>query len=534
MKTQNRRKPIRQPRRSRTSALNQRIPRKLTIDWIPEPNLVFANNRLTTDPKEGLSLYGPYGLSSGEHPDRIRVGFVGSQVTIDLAKHRLQRWSDLVPGKRDKRRQYPDFPGFNRDTAFDCEFVFNQAWDNSISQRDLASLVQTKDKVEGFEKAVDLFATRVGLISDLDTTDVIVCALPQEVENYYSSIGAAEVRASPSTESNRIARAIRRLIREADARGQTTFLQQLFPDEIEPTPTLLSRNFRRALKAKTNRSNCPVQIMRQRSLVEDDPTAQDPATIAWNMVVGMYFKARGLPWQVEGLDPNSCYIGISFFHHITEESHTVHSSLAQLFTSNGDSIVLRGEKFEWDPAQQGRSPHLTEDYALDLISYVIKKYYDYKEINPRRVVIHKTSKFWDEERRGFEAGLVQANIAQYDFVALDQTGTRFFREGDYPPIRGTWSRLGMMANWLYTLGYLPTQGTYPRPHVPKPLQIMDKYGDSTIETILHEIMALTKMNWNSADYASSFPITLHFARRVGEILTYLPDAEPNPNFRFYC
>jgi hypothetical protein len=529
MKTQNKRRPRRSGPRPKW------IQRKLVVGWLPEPNLVFREHQMATDPKEGLSLYGPYGLSSGEHPERIRVGFVGSEGTIAQAKEWLKRCSHFIAGAENKRRQHPDFPGFNKDTAFDCEFGFNQAWENPISQRDLASLVQTRDKVQGFETAVDLFASRVGLLSDLGATDVIVCALPQEVEDYYSSIGPAEVRESASAQTNRIARAIHRIIRDAETRGQSTFLQQLFPDELEPTPTLLSRNFRRALKAKTNRVNCPVQIMRHRSLVEDDPTAQDPATRAWNMIVAMYFKARGLPWQVDGLDPNACYIGISFYHHITEESHTIHSSLAQLFTAHGDGLILRGDKFEWDPDQQGRSPHLTEDYALDLVSYILKMYYDYKGIHPRRVVIHKTSKFWDEERRGLESGLAQSNIAQYDLVSIDQTGTRFFREGDYPPIRGTWSRLGSHANWLYTLGYLPTQGTYPRPYIPKPLQIMDKYGDSTIDKILLEILALTKMNWNSADYASSFPITLHFARKVGEILTYLPDdVEPNPSFRFYC
>lgn len=34
----------------------------LSVRWLPEPNLVFASGYTATDPKEGLSLYGPYGL----------------------------------------------------------------------------------------------------------------------------------------------------------------------------------------------------------------------------------------------------------------------------------------------------------------------------------------------------------------------------------------------------------------------------------------------------------------------------------------
>jgi len=526
---------FRSQRRVAANAPSRWTQRLLSAKWLPEPNLAFANGGLSTDPKEGLSLYGPYGLSSGEHREQIRVGIVGTEITIAQARLLLEKCSNLIPGVAGKRRQYPDFPGLNMETAFQAELITNQAWASPISQRDLASVVTLSDKVQGFEAAVELFSSRVSLISELDVVDVIVCALPQEIEDFYGSIGPSEVRASPSGHLSPLARAVRRLIHDAEARGQTSFLEQIYPEEASATPGLLSRNFRRALKAKTNRANCPVQILRQRSLVENDPTAQDPASRAWNMTVGLYFKARGRPWQVQGLDPMACYIGVSFFHHITEESHTVHSSTAQLFTAQGDSIVLRGEKFEWDAERQGRSPHLSGDYARNLITNILQKYYDYKQLYPRRVVIHKTSKYYDDERRGFGDGLVQSNIAQYDLVSLDTTGVRFFREGAYPPIRGTWCQLGQAGQWLYTLGYLPTQGTYPRAHVPKPLQISDKHGDSTYETLWSEILALSKMNWNSADYASALPITMLFARKVGEILTYLPDdAEPNPNFRFYC
>lgn len=507
----------------------------LVIKWLPEPNLLFANGSKTTDPKEGLSLYGPYGLTSGEHPDRIRVGFVGTEITINQARVWIEKCVNFISGVEGKRRQFPDFPGFNSETAFQSNFAFNPGWQNVISQRDLAAVITAGDKVQGFESAVELFSSRVMLLSDLHTIDLIICALPEEIEEYYTTIGPDEVKASPSAQLTPFARAVRRVVRAAEARGQTSFLGELFPKEISTAPGLLNRNFRRALKAKTNHANCPVQILRQRSLVEDDPEAQDPASRAWNMVVGMYFKARGMPWQVEGLDPNTCYIGISFYHHITAESHTVHSSLAQLFTAQGDSLVLRGEKFEWNPDTPGRSPHLTAEYAKTLVERILDKYYEYKQIYPRRIVIHKTSKYYNEELSGLTEGLNSRNISQYDLIALNQTGIRFFREGDYPPVRGTWCRLGHSINLLYTLGYFPSHGTYPRSYVPKPVQIVDKHGDSTAETLLREILALTKMNWNSADYAGANPITLSFARKVGEIMSYLPDeSEPNPNFRFYC
>ena len=49
-----------------------------------------------------------------------------------------------------------------------------------------------------------------------------------------------------------------------------------------------------------------------------------------------------------------------------------------------------------------------------------------------------------------------------------------------------------------------------------------------------EILALTKMNWNSADGMGRHPITLSFARQVGAIMTEIDDgADIHPLYRFY-
>jgi hypothetical protein len=45
---------------------------------------------------------------------------------------------------------------------------------------------------------------------------------------------------------------------------------------------------------------------------------------------------------------------------------------------------------------------------------------------------------------------------------------------------------------------------------------------------------LTKMNWNSAGFAGSQPITVRFSRLVGDIMREVPrDREPQPQFKFY-
>lgn len=87
---------------------------------------------------------------------------------------------------------------------------------------------------------------------------------------------------------------------------------------------------------------------------------------------------------------------------------------------------------------------------------------------------------------------------------------------------------------LYTDGYIPFLRTYPGVRVPQPLDIMQHIGDSPWNTVLREVIGLTKMNWNTADFACSKPITIAFSRKVGEILAELPvDVDPEHNYRFY-
>jgi hypothetical protein len=66
-------------------------------------------------------------------------------------------------------------------------------------------------------------------------------------------------------------------------------------------------------------------------------------------------------------------------------------------------------------------------------------------------------------------------------------------------------------------------------HIPAPLE----FGSATA-TRAREILTLTKMNWKSSDGIARLPITLLFARRVGELMAELSDnATPTSSYRFY-
>ena len=70
-------------------------------------------------------------------------------------------------------------------------------------------------------------------------------------------------------------------------------------------------------------------------------------------------------------------------------------------------------------------------------------------------------------------------------------------------------------------------------HIPAPLEI-GSAPPTDMRERPKEILTLTKMNWNSSDGISRLPITLLFARRVGELTCELSDnAAPKSSYRFY-
>ena len=72
-------------------------------------------------------------------------------------------------------------------------------------------------------------------------------------------------------------------------------------------------------------------------------------------------------------------------------------------------------------------------------------------------------------------------------------------------------------------------------HVPSPLELTDHVGDTHHSQIMREILALTKMTWNSARMYGLMPITLRFSRLVGDILREFPigEGDPSPKYKYY-
>ena len=119
--------------------------------------------------------------------------------------------------------------------------------------------------------------------------------------------------------------------------------------------------------------------------------------------VGLYYKAGGIPWRVRNRGPNG---GVFRWDHLPsfadDAPFIVHSALAQAFSTNGGGFALRGQSFEPErDATTTRTPHLTAAQAEDLGKLVVDEYTRRNGGLPMRIVLHKSSRFWQREQEGF-------------------------------------------------------------------------------------------------------------------------------------
>lgn len=507
--------------------------KKIFQSWyIDEPLLIFGNGQTHIDPKIGLTLYGPLKVDAGKaSPTSIKVGIIGTGETITLANRFLDSLTQRIAGSNTNPFLHPQFPGFQ--TAFDCTLTKSEQFNEIITTREITDALNEQTFEQMVTNTVNLFLEKIENISErVPKPDVVLCALSQDIVDNCSvkRTKSGEIK-KPKTKQSELIETLKEHIQR-----KQTFLDDFEEhalEIIEEGEDIESSNFWRALKSGAMKFNMPTQIVWPNTLApkQDSQQRQHDSTIAWNFSVALHYKGSGFPWTMTRMKKGTCYVGISFFKDLTDETKKMRTSMAQIFTYTGEGLILRGDKFEWD-ADKDRSPHLNKIGAKELLSQAIELYTKRIGQIPERVVVHKSSKYWDEEKEGFDEAL--NGIKYHDLIAFGERDIRFFRYGQFPPLRGSVIQLGKKNYLLYTRGFSPYLRTYPGAHVPLPLEILEHFGESSADIVLTEILALSKMNWNSSEFSLAKPITLLFSKRVGEVMASLPDdVDPKHEYLYY-
>jgi len=106
-----------------------------------------------------------------------------------------------------------------------------------------------------------------------------------------------------------------------------------------------------------------------------------------------------------------------------------------------------------------------------------------------------------------------------DLLTIRPSQIDWYREGTYPTVRGNVFKASDSEFFIFTLGYIPQLKTFPKPGIPSPLKVKVANLDSSEHKMCQEILSLTMLNWNNADFCDLMPITISASRRIGNILS---------------
>jgi hypothetical protein len=502
----------------------------LTAGLFSEPLLEFGFGQKVEHPQDGLFLYGP--VAARGRPASVHVGVIGSASGIALVREWLNRLAGPIAVRDPTQLHTSPWPGFQ--AALGARLVAEPLAAIILDAAAIDAAARKGNRTEAVRSTVRLFEEAIldHLRTEESRPDVWLVVIPEVVFSYGRPKVAAPADAASSTLIGE--RAARRILQEGS----------LFPEDEEQARTyLFARNFHHQLKCQLLHKEVVIQIVRETTL---DPTleldhfgrpkrsVQESAKIAWNFATTLYFKARGQPWQLADVRPGVCYVGLVFKEDPSPAAQGEACCAAQMFLNSGNGVVFRGALGPWY-SPKTREYHLSKAAAADLVGQIVKAYARDHGKPPSELFLHGRQRFSEEEWSGFQS-TVPAETKLVGVRIRSSQDLRLFRPGsDRPVLRGTHVAVTRREGYLWTTGYTPRLRTYPGFETPKPMLVEISQGDGDILTVMRDVLALTKLNYNACDYASGLPVTLKFADRVGDILTASPQGKTAPPlpFRFY-
>jgi hypothetical protein len=514
--------------------------RKPRVIHVAEPRLGFRFSQACEYPRDGLYLFGP--VDAKAQPRTIHYGVIGTPEGL----RRFGVWAkqasgfiDIPPkGPRSKAIEphHVPFPGISE--AFHSEWPINAPRSIiDIDERELSDALHIRNRHEAIKTTVDMFVSR--LVADKNRQEdppsfwyVVIPEVVYQLGRPLSSVPAKE----------RIEGKVQ--LTEKAAIELLTQPTLFGLDEGEAEVYRYERHFRRQLKARLLKDQIVTQIVRETTLTPEEfldasgrapkRRLEDRATLTWKLATCSYYKSGGRPWQLADMRAGVCYVGI-VYKQLPEGGDARYACCAaQMFLTDSEGVVFRGALGPWYQPDE-KQFHLDKTAAMDLIEKVLSEYRVNHDDDPAELFIHAKSSFSDEEWEGFEAACIGKRTRVVGVQILDgREHLKLFRPGNYPVIRGTALVTSDRSAYLWTSGYVPRLDTYMGPDTPNPLLVSIRRGEADIATVLADVLALTKLNFNSCLFNDRKPVTIRFADAIGDILVAAPlGTESRLPFKFY-
>lgn len=296
-----------------------------------------------------------------------------------------------------------------------------------------------------------------------------------------------------------------------------------------------------ALKGLGAKYNIPTQVLNDRVF-----TFGHTASLAWRLSTALYVKAAGTPWKlapVKGVPDGTAYIGLAYaLRGDARDAHYV-TCCSQVFDMDGGGmqfVAFEARDPVEDVIEARHNPFLSRDDMRAVLARSLELYQGRNGGNlPKRLVIHKTTAFKQEEIEGAfdaltgvpEIECIEVGAAScWRAVWLIESGrkTPAARPSMYPVPRGTTVVRSRNSALVWVAGNAPeasTKGDYYQggKSIPKPLQLIRHAGKGPLELIAHEALALTKMDWNNDALYDPVPVSIRYSKRLAQTIANVPD-----------
>jgi hypothetical protein len=501
----------------------------LSLKYYNEPNLLFGFNQQATDPRDGLTLYGPHETLA---PFSIKAGVLATAEGLLAYKSFVERINSpifstkTIYGRTQKDEVgRPSYPGF--ETIFGVRWSSAPEMYRSVNSDYIDNILDhEKNKNRRTSMLVDVFLEEiVKATHDEDQQpNIWFVVIPRKLY-FKCKPGSAGKDLSPGTQS------YIQLIKQGQG-----FIP--FPDEEEYIEELnklvdTSSDFHHLLKARLiqEKISVPVQIILDSTLNFRDKYKNQmldenmKAHLAWTQTTTLYYKLGKLPWKLSDIREGVCYLGLVFkkINKIMNKGSVC--SAAQMFLKDGDGSVFRGNIGLWQSKNE-KEFHLDKTSSGELLAMALDDYFSKWNKYPEELFIHGKAKFSNEEWDGFLCAIEERGATtKLVGVVIKETGKlKLFRDvegerSDYGVMRGIALEVSNREAYLATKGFIPRLNTSSSLEVPNLLHIEITRGDAQIDTVIRDILALTKLNYNACLYGDGLPVTLRFSNAIGSILT---------------
>ncbi|KFC19140.1 MULTISPECIES: SIR2 family protein [Chryseobacterium group] len=339
---------------------------------------------------------------------------------------------------------------------------------------------------------------------------------------------------SKQTHENAIAlaRLITDRIQKISAIQSSSTVVIFIPLEWQPFETYINEtesfDLHDYIKAFAASKGISTQLIREDTL-DDKLKCQ----IYWWLSLSFYVKSLRTPWILNNQERKTAYAGIGYSVSKIKNKHEIVIGCSHIYDSNGQGLKYRLSKIDNYFLDKQNNPYLSYKDAFQFGVSIRELFYESLDSLPERVVIHKRTRFTEDEINGIKASLNQAGIKKIDLIEINyDTDAKFLAMSVYqnnlqidkfPISRGTCIVTNKKTALLWTHGIVPSvkQPNYKfylgGRSIPAPVKITKHYGESNIDVIATEILGLTKMNWNSLDLYSKLPSTIDSSNQIAKI-----------------